>query len=47
MTKNNSALPMTLSNLISTIDTVHKIFQAKTLQSVSVNLTLQNFVIRT
>lgn len=36
---------MTLSNLVSTIDTVHQTFQAKALQSVSVNLTLRNFII--
>lgn len=36
---------MTLSNLVSAIDTVHKAFQAKALQSVSVNLTLRNFII--
>lgn len=36
---------MTLSSLISTIDTVHQTFQAKALQSVSINLTLRNFVI--
>lgn len=36
---------MTLPSLISTIDTVHKAFQAKALQSVSIKLTLRNFVI--
>ena len=36
---------MTLQNLIATIDTVHQTFQAKALQSVSVNLTLRNFII--
>ena len=36
---------MTLPNLISTIDTVHQTFQTRALQSVSVNLTLRNFVI--
>ena len=36
---------MNLEKLIKTIDTVHKNFQAKALQSVSVNLTLRNFVI--
>lgn len=36
---------MTLSILISNIETVHNTFQAKALQSVSVNLTLRNFVI--
>ena len=41
----NSALPMTLPNLISTIDTVHRAFQVKALQSVSINLTLRNFII--
>ncbi|MBD3807896.1 MAG: hypothetical protein IE880_04170 [Epsilonproteobacteria bacterium] len=36
---------MTLSSLISTISTVHQTFQTKALQSVSVNLTLRNFII--
>ena len=45
MMKNNSVLPMTLPSLISTIDTIHQTFQTKALQSVSVNLTLRNFVI--
>ncbi|KIM10471.1 MAG: cytoplasmic protein [Sulfurovum sp. FS08-3] len=36
---------MTLSTLISNIETAHNTFQAKALQSVSVNLTLRNFVI--
>ena len=45
MMKNNLALPMTLPNLISTIDTVHQTFQTKALQNVSVNLTLRNFVV--
>ena len=36
---------MTLSILISNIETAHNTFQAKALQSVSVNLTLRNFVI--
>lgn len=36
---------MTLSSLISTVDTVHKTFQTKAIQSVSINLTLRNFVI--
>lgn len=36
---------MTLFSLISTIDTVHQTFQTKALQSVSINLTLRNFVI--
>lgn len=36
---------MTLSSLISTIDNVHQTFQAKALQSVSINLTLRNFII--
>ena len=36
---------MTLPRLISTIDTVHQAFQAKAMQSVSVNLTLRNSVI--
>lgn len=36
---------MNLKNLITTINTVHQTFQAKALQSVSVNLTLRNFVI--
>ena len=36
---------MNLENLINTINTVHQTFQAKALQSVSVNLTLRNFVI--
>lgn len=36
---------MTLSSLISTIDSVHNTFQAKAMQSVSINLTLRNFVI--
>ena len=45
MTDNNSASSMTLPNLISTIDTVHQTFQTRALQSVSVNLTLRNFVI--
>lgn len=36
---------MTLSALISSIDTVHATLQAKALQSVSVNLTLRNFII--
>lgn len=36
---------MTLSNLVSTIDTVHQTFQVKALQSVSINLTLRNFII--
>jgi hypothetical protein len=43
--ENNLALPMTLPNLISTIDTVHQTFQTRALQSVSVNLTLRNFVL--
>jgi len=43
--ENNLALPMTLPNLIATIDTVHQTFQTRALQSVSVNLTLRNFVI--
>ena len=34
---------MTLSSLISNIETAHSTFQAKALQSVSVNLTLRNF----
>ena len=38
-------LVMTLSSLISTIDTVHQTFQTKALQSVSINLTLRNFII--
>jgi len=36
---------MTLSSLISTIDNVHQTFQAKALQSISVKLTLRNFII--
>ncbi|MCK9338277.1 MAG: PDDEXK nuclease domain-containing protein [Arcobacteraceae bacterium] len=36
---------MTLSTLISNIETAHNTFQVKALQSVSVNLTLRNFVI--
>jgi predicted nuclease of restriction endonuclease-like (RecB) superfamily len=36
---------MTLSTLISNIETAHNTFQEKALQSVSVNLTLRNFVI--
>mgnify|MGYP000414108173 CR=1 FL=1 len=36
---------MTLANLVSTIDTVHQKFQIKAIQSISVNLTLRNFVI--
>lgn len=36
---------MTLLTLISTVDTVHQTFQTKAMQSVSVNLTLRNFVI--
>jgi predicted nuclease of restriction endonuclease-like (RecB) superfamily len=36
---------MTLSTLISNIETAHHAFQEKALQSVSVNLTLRNFVI--
>lgn len=36
---------MTLQNIISTIDNVHQTFQAKALQSVSINLTLRNFII--
>lgn len=36
---------MNLDNLITTINTVHQTFQAKALQSVSVNLTLRNLVI--
>jgi hypothetical protein len=36
---------MNLNNLISTINSVHQTFQAKALQSVSVNLALRNFVI--
>lgn len=36
---------MTLSTLISNIETAHNTFQAKALQSVSVNLTLRNFLI--
>ncbi|MBE0491138.1 MAG: DUF1016 family protein [Sulfurospirillum sp.] len=36
---------MTLPSLISTIDRIHQTFQMKALQSVSVNLTLRNFVI--
>jgi predicted nuclease of restriction endonuclease-like (RecB) superfamily len=36
---------MTLSSLISTVDTVHQAFQTKAIQNVSVNLTLRNFVI--
>lgn len=36
---------MTLESLVSTIDNVHKTFQTKALQSVSVNLTLRNFII--
>lgn len=36
---------MNLDNLITTINSVHQTFQAKALQSVSVNLTLRNFVI--
>ena len=36
---------MTLSSLISTVDTVHQTFQTKAMQSVSINLTLRNFVI--
>ena len=36
---------MNLDNLITTINTIHQTFQAKALQSVSVNLTLRNFVI--
>jgi len=36
---------MTLSTLISSIEIAHNTFQAKALQSVSVNLTLRNFVI--
>jgi len=36
---------MTLSILLSNIETAHGTFQAKALQSASVNLTLRNFVI--
>ncbi|MDO9267211.1 MAG: PDDEXK nuclease domain-containing protein [Sulfurimonas sp.] len=36
---------MTLPDLISTINSVHQTFQTKALQSVSVNLTLRNFII--
>lgn len=36
---------MTFNNLVSTITSVHKTFQAKALQSVSINLTLRNFII--
>lgn len=36
---------MTLSNLILTIDTVHQTFHTKAMQSVSINLTLRNFII--
>jgi predicted nuclease of restriction endonuclease-like (RecB) superfamily len=36
---------MTLSSLISTVDSVHQTFQTKAMQSVSLNLTLRNFVI--
>ncbi|MBE0494497.1 MAG: DUF1016 family protein [Thiomicrospira sp.] len=36
---------MNLENLITTINTVHQTFQVKALQTVSVNLTLRNFVI--
>ncbi len=36
---------MTLSSLISTIDTVHNTYQTQALQSVSINLTLRNFII--
>ncbi|MEW6550520.1 MAG: DUF1016 N-terminal domain-containing protein [Campylobacterota bacterium] len=36
---------MTLSTLISNIETAHNTFQVKALQSVSINLTLRNFVI--
>ncbi len=36
---------MTLFKLISTIDDIHKTFQFKALHSVSINLTLRNFVI--
>jgi len=36
---------MTLSSLILNIETAHNTFQEKALQSVSVNLTLRNFVI--
>ena len=36
---------MTLQHLITTIDNVHQTFQAKALQSVSINLTLRNFII--
>jgi len=36
---------MTLSSLILTIDTVHQTFHTKAMQSVSINLTLRNFII--
>lgn len=36
---------MTLSSLIVTINNLHNTFQTKALQSVSINLTLRNFII--
>jgi len=36
---------MTLSSLISTIDTVHNTYKTQALQGVSINLTLRNFII--
>ncbi len=36
---------MILSSLIPNIETAHNTFQEKALQSVSINLTLRNFII--
>jgi len=36
---------MTLQNLVSTVVNVHQTFQSKALHSVSINLTLRNFII--